>query len=131
MKIRTDFVTNSSSSSYLVIGVTDQGLIEQLFEKLWSEKNMDDYDGDQKFSPSYGCQMLKNNYVAIGTWEEEFPYVIGKLLGEGERTFKEAILETMTLSQARELVAEQMTKDTGIEIKPSYLKLWFGEAGND
>jgi hypothetical protein len=130
MKIRTDFVTNSSSSSYLVIGVTDEKLIEQLFKKLWSKEKMDDYDGDQKFSPSYGCQMLKKNYVAIGTWEEEFPYVIGKLLGEGEHTFKESILETMTLPQAKESIAEQMTEDTKIEIKPSDLKLWFGEAGS-
>lgn len=110
MKVRLDFVTNSSSSSFLIVGVDNEDLIKRLAEA----------EGIEEFECNFGVHEGKvvNFY---GDYNE--PYYAGIEIAE--------LLEDMNLRQVREYFKNKVREKLGIELNDEDIGLFYGEVGND
>lgn len=108
MKIRSDFVTNSSSSSFIIVGVDDSKIIKQLQKA----------EGKKEIECNYGRDDGKvvNFY---GYYEEA--YYAGIDI--------EVLMETMTLPQIEDYFVNLIKEKYNIEIPKKEVGLHYGEVG--
>lgn len=108
MKVRIDFVTNSSSSSFLIVGVSDDSIIEVLGQK----------EGKSEFECSYGVD--EGKVVSFyGCYSE--PYYAGIDI--------EGLMDKMTLPQIKEYFKDLIKKEYDVDIDISDIGLHYGEVG--
>ena len=109
MKMRYGFVTNSSSSNFLIVGVTDRDLIELLARCEGKERIECDHGIDSgEFVSFYG------NY--------DRAYYAGIPI--------ESLLEaSMRLSNIKLLFQQNIEIQYGIHIPLESIKLYYGEVG--
>lgn len=108
MKIRKSFVTNSSSSSFVIVGISDDNIIRELIDAEGIEE-LECYDGVH-----YG------DYVNFyGGYDE--PYYAGINI--------EGLMETMTLPQMREYFSKYTKEQLNVDIPSYMIKLYYGEVG--
>lgn len=127
MKIRSGFVSNSSSSSFLIIGTTDS--VYKIAEKVGLLNDDDEYsnwtENENIVDAGYGGAELAGKrfsdampYVFYGSWDE--PYYFGidaeGLLELGER-----------VPDLKELFIKKVKEDFDIDLSNSEVKLHFGE----
>lgn len=123
MKIRLDFVTNSSSSSFLIVGVEDEGTIKKLLDaeniKTDNHRDDDDDDYDEYHNGFVSGKVLDyygmNNYLYYAGLKEDVSIMA----------------ETMTLKDMRRKFIETVYEHLNIEINEDKVDFVFGEYGND
>lgn len=108
MKVRIGFVTNSSSSSFLIVGVGDDELIAQLLNAEKIEEVIHDYGVHEG--------RVVNFY---GDSNEEYSYYAGIPI--------EKLMEEMTLPQMKKYFQEMVEKKYGIKIPEKKIILAYGE----
>jgi hypothetical protein len=119
MKIRSGFVSNSSSSSFICLGVEDEFLINQLIEAEGIVKNEEGYYDNEGYGEMEGKVVMF--YGNSFYWQAAG-------LGEGE-TIK--ILETNTLKEARKIFVKKIKAKLNIDISEKNVKLCYGEASSE
>jgi len=115
MKIRTSFVSNSSSSSFVIIGVSDDTIMKQI-----ADKDGKFLDGEyQDVECSYGVDSSGTlNYY--GSWGE--PYYIGVDISKQ--------LEEKILPELREKKKKKVKEEYNLDIPTHLIKLHYGEVGD-
>ncbi len=114
MKIRNGFVSNSSSTSFCIIGVENTSIIKQIIEaenKNFGEngKDMLEYGYNKgKFVIFYG------NYDVYDVGIDAKP-----------------LLQEMDIKQAKKWFQKYIKDNLRIDIPLEKIDLFFGEAGND
>ena len=120
MKIRMGFVTNSSSTGFLVVGVQDDNMIERIRQAVAAsdgkELERDDYRDDDEPDVMHkaGLAMLTYTYCYD-------PFIVGY---EAEK-----LLETMSVQQIREKFVTDMKERFGIDVPPGSVQLDYGTVG--
>lgn len=114
MKIRNGFVSNSSSSSFLVIGTDNTSLIDELAQA----DHFDDSSG------GYGVAGEGDELVYYGMqYDGHFDYGYAGVEAAD-------LLERMTLPQARIFVQEIFLK-LGVEVDVEDIDLYYGEMSSE
>ena len=108
MKIRHGFVTNSSSSSFLLLAISNYELIEEVAQKLGFSHEHEDI--------SHGVWWSDKDIALVG--------IYGDLYYAG--IDPEELLEKMTLPELREYASKQF-KELGLDIPPELFHLRYGE----
>ena len=108
MKIRTDFVTNSSSSSFVIVGINDNSIIKELIKA----------EGKTEISCDYGIDQGK--IVDFYGYYDEADYAGINI---------ENLMETMTLPQLKQYFVDIIKKEYNIDIPLNRVELHYGEVG--
>lgn len=109
MKIRSDFVTNSSSTNFLIVGVEDENLINKLLEA----------EGISNPEPNYG--LIESTFITFLGDSCDIYYA---------GIWIEALMETMTLPQIKEYFVKQVKDILNVDIPLNRVGLYYGEMSN-
>jgi hypothetical protein len=152
MKTRNGFVSNSSSSSFCIIGVEDESLLKALAkaEKLHFRWNGDPetelargcnhkIDKTDQFckvcgKPAYVEKEVKVNYNDLGHGVCDGEIIL--FFGNGYYPYNAGIhapelLNKMTIPQAAEYFCKLVKNKLNIDINPAQVQLLYGEASSE
>lgn len=118
MKSRRGFVSNSSSSSFLIVGT--QTSVDAILRAMGWRENDDAYGNWEEWEDSWGGQTTDGKYAIIGS---ETPYYIGF---NAEPYFRSG----MTFQEISALFAKSLYEDFGLILDSRYIDLHYGEVGN-
>jgi hypothetical protein len=116
MRVRTGFVSNSSTSSFCVLGTWDEATIEALLraEGVWDK----DKDGDL-----LDQGLWTGRVVTFVGWDEGATFA-GTWVGDD-------VLEEKSLTQIRQEFVAEVKNELGVDIDVNVnLKLEYGECGS-
>ena len=125
MKIRKGFVSNSSSSSFLCLGVEDSNLIKKLFAAEGFKRNKEGYYDGEGYGALSGKEIIF--YGSSGGSEDDDNWMAA---GLDEKETKE-ILENNTLKEARKIFKKLIKDRLGIDIPEKSIGLLYGEASSE
>ena len=121
MKTRLGFVSNSSSSSFLCLGVEDISIIKKMLEAEDLKKNADGYYEEEGYGSLSGKTVMFYGNSGDDNW-----YAAG--LDEGEVV---KLLENNSLKEARLKFQKLIKNKLKIEIPENKIKLLFGESSSE
>jgi hypothetical protein len=122
MKIRNGFVSNSSSSSFCIIGTTYNSEIAKLVKA--EGKNFTHYDEESESwiegtdYLGYGCDSGK----VVMFYGDDGPEYVGVEAVD--------LLEQHSLPEARKAFCKLVKECLNVDIDPRFVDLHYGEAGN-
>jgi len=131
MKIRQGFVSNSSSSSFCLVGVDDEEVIKEILKAVLTKNKLSGFDAYEAFDQGL-ARFGDFVFAGLPTFDdyETVDGFIGasSLFACGVEA--ESLLETKTLKKARELVKEKISK-LGITLPDTVrVSLQFGEVSS-
>jgi hypothetical protein len=115
MKSRTGFVSNSSSSSFLIVGI-NRWANKELFKQIMEADGRD----DDSFELCYGTETSKSGLGYYGYDNE--PSYLGMDIA--------SLLETKTLPELRLHFCGFIQHKFGIDIDPKQVELHYGQVGS-
>ena len=119
MKIRNGFVSNSSTSSFLIVGTGDDNLIRKLMNAMKIRDDEDLPEGFIQFEPSFGVHESK----PFSIYGDEISYAYVGFDIEDDLKCGHT-LHTLKRSFIRE------AKTLGLEVTEKDLNLFYGEVGD-
>ena len=121
MKIRNGFVSNSSSSSFLIVGVGDKQIIKQL-SSFTRQKYKKMNEEDRDWYSDYGV-IYATPFNFYGGYKLEDCYLSGIPIEE--------LMKTMTLPEIKAYFKELVKKEYDMDIDISKIGVHYGEVCND
>lgn len=116
MKIRQDFVTNSSSSSFICIKLSSS----ELENKVLAENNMSQETIYEEYEDSYVEEISIKGNLTVVVGEGGDVYYIGKDLYESD-------LENQTLTQIKNKIVEEFNSVYELQLNQNDLEFDYGE----
>jgi len=118
MKIRISFVSNSSSSSFCIIGIKNEDLLKQLAKAEGKDFSWDEGYDEDKDQLDYG----RNEAKVVIFYGYDQPEYAGIDI--------DGIDEDKSIKQIKKDFVEVVKKKLKVDIPISKVKIFYGEAGD-
>jgi len=115
MKYRNGFVSNSSSSSFVIIGVSDDTIMQQIAFKDGKFEDGEYRDVDCDYGIDHSCAL--NYYGSCGE-----PYYIGMDISKK--------LEEKILPELKKEFKQKVEEEYKIDIPLNKIEFYYGEVGD-
>lgn len=130
MKVRTGFVSNSSSSSFIVVGTSDMGLLRLAFEKMTGVIDLEDQNGPYYSSYEHKGLVFIAGYDCDEDGRPNDLRAVGLPLKEKHEGVFDIDRLVKELPVLRKKFCELFEKVTGEKVDPKSVKVLQGESGN-
>lgn len=128
MKIRAGFVSNSSSSSFLMVGTSDKGICTAIAQKAGIPEDQDAFwDWMAENSTGYGTASFKDIDIVTDPYSDTKVWCVGIMVGGDDESER----DIDGLGKVRDKAMKILAKYSGMNVSCSKVKLIFGESSNE